>query len=510
MTALEPMPHLTLADVVAAHAEFSPRRVAIVAGLTRTTWRELDANVSRVANGLAASGVGKGDKVAVVMANCPEMIEVLLGIIRAGAVMVPLSLLAAPEALDRMIQDSGAKALFVSPPFHEIIARRMTGPRWVLGQDAVGWTEFRRWRDVQSSERIRVPVAIDDECVIIYSSGTTGTPKGIVHTHGNRSQLATVVAAMFRFTRRSVTLVTTPLYSNGTWLVFLPALLVEAPMVLMGKFDPGLFLELVQRERVTHTFMVPPQFQAILDHPNRAGTDLSSLTMAISAGSALRADLKRRIVSELTTGLSELYGLTEGFSTVLDPEDVLVKPDSVGRPIFGGDVRIIDGEGRELPRGSIGEIAGFGGGLMKGYHQRPEDTAQAVWIGPGGRTFFRSGDIGKMDEDGYLYILDRKKDMILSGGFNVYPRDIEEVAATHPDVLDVTVIGVPDPKWDEVPLALVISRPGRTPDRDDLKRRINDRVGKAQRVARVELVEQFPRNALGKVLTKELRAAYGQ
>jgi acyl-CoA synthetase (AMP-forming)/AMP-acid ligase II len=511
---LDQLPLSTLSDLVAGHARFHPSRPAVITAAERLDWGTLDHRVTQVANGLRALGLDPGDKVALITANGAAMVEILLGINRAGGVMVPLSLLASGESLGRMIADCGARVLFVSAGFDQLIApQRPSLPQLThtiaVDWEGPGWPGYQAWRDRQSGDRPRVRVNLADECVIIYSSGTTGAPKGIVHTHYNRSQFALGVGLEFRFTAESVALVATPLYSNGTWLMFLPALITRAPLVIMGKFDPAAFLRLVPRERVTHAFMVPPQFLAILDHPDFAAADLRSLRLLASAGSTLRAEVKRRIVAEIGPVLLELYGLTEGIATVLLPEDVLRKPDSVGTPLFGGDIRIIDGAGQELPRGEVGEIVGYGSGLMKGYHNRPEATAETIWRAEDGRSYLKSGDIGRLDVDGYLYLVDRKKDMILSGGFNVYPRDIEEVLASHPDVADVTVIGIPDPKWDEVPLALVIPRSGSAPDRDDLKTWVNQRVGKAQRVARVELRDGFPRNALGKVLKRELRAEYG-
>jgi long-chain acyl-CoA synthetase len=264
---------------------------------------------------------------------------------------------------------------------------------------------------------------------------------------------------------------------------------------------------------VTPVFMVPPQFVAVLGHPRVEGADLSSLQVMLSAGSAVRGDTKRRVPERMGPDLMELYGLTEGVGTILRPEDVTRKTDSVGTPALGSDFRIIDNDGRELPGGQIGAIIGYSTGPMKWYHNRPDATREAVWIAEDGRTYLKTGDIGKLDEEGFLYLLDRKKDMILSGGFNVYPRDTEEVAARHPDIADVAVIGMPDPRWDEVPVALVVPRPGTAPDPGALKEWINQRVAKYQRVAWVAWVawvafrETFPRNALG-VLKKELRAEY--
>ncbi len=516
MRGLDQLPLVTLADTVAGHAKFFPSNTALVFGEERLSWRELDQRITRVANGLLGLGLVKGDRVALIAGNSPAMVEILLGVNRAGCVMVPLSLLAASDALARMIADSGARALFVSDGHQEIIGPHLGGlPElgdrlFGVGVVGPGWRAYREWRDQQATTPPGIRVGHADECVIIYSSGTTGAPKGIVHTQYNRAQFALGIGLEFRFTTASVALVTTPLYSNGTWLMFLPALMVRATLVLMAKFEPAAFLELVERERVTHTFMVPPQYLAVLNHPALATADLGSLRLLSSAGSTLRADVKRRIMAEMAPVLLELYGLTEGIATILSPEDVLRKAESVGTPLFGGDIRIIDAAGRELPAGEIGEIVGFGSGLMKGYHNRPEATAETVWLADNGRTYLKTGDIGRLDADGYLYILDRKKDMILSGGFNVYPRDIEEVIAGHPDVADVTVIGIPDPKWDEVPLALVIPKANAAIDPEALMAWTNHRVGKAQRVAGVRFRDSFPRNALGKVLKKELRTEYGQ
>lgn len=515
MQTFEQLPVITPSDLVASHARVTPDRTAVVCGPTRLTWREFDERITRVANGLLALGLRRGDKVALLMSNSVEMVEILLGINRAGCVMVPLSLLAPPDALARMIDDAGAGALFVSggaiPLIEPVVAGQSRLGDRIFAVEPAGTAgrDYAVWRDSQATARPAVRLSLADECIIIYSSGTTGAPKGIVHTQYNRSSMALGIAAEFRFTTTSIALVTTPLYANGTWLMLMPALLVRAPLVIMPKFEPGATLELIARERVTHTLMVPPQYTAVLAHPALATTDLSSLELLASAGSTMRADVKRRIMTAMAPRLLELYGLTEGIATILRPEEVLEKAESVGTSMLGGDIRIIDSNGHELRAGEVGEIVGYGSGLMKGYHNRPEATADAVWLAGDGRTFLKTGDIGKLDEDGYLYILDRKKDMILCGAMNVYPRDIEEVAATHPDVADVTVIGIPDPKWEEVPMALVVLNAGADPDPEALRAWINERVGKHQRVARVAIRDGFPRNALGKVLKKELRVEYG-
>jgi acyl-CoA synthetase (AMP-forming)/AMP-acid ligase II len=278
---------------------------------------------------------------------------------------------------------------------------------------------------------------------------------------------------------------------------------------MLPAFDPEALLETVEKEKASHIFLVPTQYQTVLDHPAFPNADVSSLQVMISMGSTLPLPLKHRILDEMGPGLMELYGMTEGLGTILKPEDVVAKTGSVGPPIAGTDIRIVDDDGNEVPTGEVGEIVGMSGGMMQGYLNRPEATEEVVWINERGEPYLRSGDIGRFDEDGFLYILDRKKDMIVTGGVNVFASDIEEVMIRHPDVYEVAVIAVPHPKWIETPLALVRSTSGSEPNPEEIKSWVNDRVAKVQRVSKVELREdEFPRNALGKVLKNQLRKSY--
>jgi acyl-CoA synthetase (AMP-forming)/AMP-acid ligase II len=254
--------------------------------------------------------------------------------------------------------------------------------------------------------------------------------------------------------------------------------------------------------------MVPTQYKATLAVPDFDGYDLSSLEVLICAGSPLLKETKEQILLRFRCDLTELYGLAEGFATILPSSMVRDKIDSVGVPCLGWDIRIIDNAGQEVPRGEIGEIVGYSTFLMRGYHKQPERTAESMWADERGRMYLRSGDIGRLDEDGYLYVLDRKKDMIISGGQNVYPIDIEVVIATHPDVGDAAVIGIPDEKWGETPLALVVLRENATVAAAELRDWINARLASYQRVAAVEFRDSLPRNQLGKLLKRELREPY--
>jgi acyl-CoA synthetase (AMP-forming)/AMP-acid ligase II len=413
-----------------------------------------------------------------------------------------------------LLDDSGASVLFAGeatrPLADEALAHLGDGAERLLlvdGEAGAGWQSLAGWLDGADEGEPPVRYDLGDDFNIIYSSGTTGTPKGIVQTHRARQHWSYSNALELRMDHASVALATTSLYSNGTWFMLLPPLFVGATVVVMDGFSPEAFLDLVARERVTHTFMVPTQYIGVLESAALPGADLSSLRYMLSAGSPLRQDTKEAILEHLGPGLFELYGFSEGFATICRPEQQH-KRGSVGTPVIGFDLRIVDDEGRELPANEPGEIVGYGGGLMKHYHNRPAETEAAIWRDERGRTFLRSGDIGKVDEDGFLYILDRKKDMIISGGFNVFPKDIEEVVGAHPAVSDVTVIGIPDPKWGETPLALVIPVAGSEADPDALLAWANERLAKAQRLKAVELREDFPRNALGKVIKRELRAPY--
>jgi acyl-CoA synthetase (AMP-forming)/AMP-acid ligase II len=300
------------------------------------------------------------------------------------------------------------------------------------------------------------------------------------------------------------------LFSNISWVAMLCTFLAGGSIVVMEHFDAGAFLALVGRHRCTHAAMVPLQFQLIIEHPDFARHDLRSLRWLCTVGSPISPVLKKRVAREFGCGLIELYGLTEGIITTLDPEDVESHTASVGKPVPGTDLAIIDEEGRELPPGEIGEIVGWSRFVMSSYHNRPDATAETLWRDAQGRQWLRTGDLGRVDQDGFLYVVDRKKDMILSGGQNIYPADIEAVLKGHPAVFDCGVIGIPHEKWGETPLGLVVLRPGHASlDAEALRSWANGRLGKQQRLARIEFVAELPRNPNGKLLKRELRKIYG-
>jgi len=511
-------PFITITDAIASHAKLRPDKTALVCGDQRVTWRDFNQAIDLVANGLIKGGLRKGDKVSVLMLNSIEMLEIMMGTVKAGGVIVPLSVMLTAESLATMINDSDSQFIFVGAPFVRVtdsirrdLVNISSAGFFVVGEETqnwIAWIDYQRWRDESTETPPQVRLTPEDDFNLIYSSGTTGTPKGIAHTHYARQQSAYILAIEFRFNQNSIAVVTTPLFANGTWIMMLPSLTIGSTMVIMAQFDPKKFLDIVERERATHTFMVPTQYIVTMGVAEFDRFDLSSLKVLLSAGAPLRADTKAQMLQKFGDGVFELYGLTEGIATTLKPEEMEGKLSSVGTTVFGGDIRIIDDAGKEVQRGEAGEIVGYSSALMRGYYKKPEETSAAVWKDEAGRTYLRTGDIGKLDEDGFLYILDRKKDMILSGGVNVFPKDIEEIVARHPEVADVAVIGVPHEKWGETPLALVIRRSGASLPAEELTRWANEHLAKHQRITGVEFRDELPRNALGKVLKKDLREPY--
>jgi acyl-CoA synthetase (AMP-forming)/AMP-acid ligase II len=504
-------PGVTLPNVVALHGKWRGARTALIEGERRLTWREFERETARAANGLAMLGLSSGDRIAVLMDNSLEMVVLLFGILRFGAVAVPLNVSISDVAVARMVEDADARAIFASHRHcrrvddlrvqSEAVARAV---RVALGGEHLEWTEFHEWLAAQSPEW-HATVEPHQECNIIYSSGTTGVPKGIVHTHGSRMHWAVDLALVLRYRSDCVTLCSLGLFSNITWVAMLCTVLVGGTMVVVPSFDAAAAIELIAREGVSHGTFVPVQLQRLLAVPNLEQLDLSSLDALMCCGSPLAPDIKREFPRRFNCHLIELYGLTEGLCTILAPEDFERKIESVGKPFIGTDLRIIGEDDQELPQGETGEIVGWGPLLMSGYHGNDAASREATWTDGRGRRWLRTGDLGRLDADGFLYIVDRKKDMILSGGQNIYPADIEAVMRTHPDVADVAVVGVRSLQWGETPVAVVVPAPNTPLLEQVLMEWTNARVGKQQRIRRVVCRASLPRNANGKVLKRELR-----
>jgi acyl-CoA synthetase (AMP-forming)/AMP-acid ligase II len=504
-------PRVTLPTLVALHGKWRGARTALIEGERRLTWREFERETARAANGLATLGLSPGDRIAVLMDNSLEMVVLLFGILRFGAVAVPLNVSISDLAVARMVEDADARAIFASHRHCRRIdelraqSEAVAGAARVgLGAEDFGWTEFHAWLAEQSPEW-HATVEPDQECNIIYSSGTTGVPKGIVHTHGSRMHWAVDLALVLRYRSDCVTLCSLGLFSNITWVAMLCTVLVGGTMVVMPSFDAAAAIELMARERVSHGTFVPVQLRRLLAVANLERFDLSSLDALMCCGSPLALDIKREFPRRFNCHLIELYGLTEGLCTILAPEDFERKIESVGKPFIGTDLRIIGEDDQEAPRGATGEIVGLSPLLMSGYHGNDAASREATWTDGQGRRWLRTGDLGRLDAEGFLYIVDRKKDMILSGGQNIYPADIEAVMRTHPGVADVAVVGVRSLQWGETPVAVVVPAPDAPLLEQVLMEWTNARVGKQQRIRCVVCRASLPRNANGKVLKRELR-----
>jgi long-chain acyl-CoA synthetase len=500
----------TIADLVRIHAADRPDAAALVKDDERLTYRDLDRLMDRIAAALQRDGLGPGDIIAICAKTSIAYGAVFLGALRASVAVAPLAPSSTPASLVGMVADCDARLFFLDGDVADALADReadINVPRIALDGSSVGQA-FEAWLAPTGGTPMPVQVQPETAFNIIYSSGTTGEPKGIVQSFRMR-WLQLFRAANLGYDARSVTIVSTPLYSNTTLVSFLPAVGYGGTAVLMDKFDAAGFLELAQKHRATHAMLVPVQYRRIMSMPDFDRYDLGSFVVKLSTSAPFAATLKADVLKRWPGGLIEYYGMTEGGGTCilaahLHPD----KLGTVGQPAPGHDIRLIDDEGKEVAPGQVGEVVGHSPAIMNGYYKRPDKTAAAEWWHPDGRRFMRTGDVGRFDADGFLTLMDRKKDMIISGGFNIYPSDLEGALVDHAAVQEVAVVGVASEQWGETPIAFVVLKENARATADELKSWLNAHVGKTQRVAAVVIVPALPRSAIGKVLKRELRDRY--
>jgi long-chain acyl-CoA synthetase len=500
----EPPPFIDIGRVIRAHAHRAPQHQALSCGDACLTYAALDARMDAVAAALQRDGLQAGDAISVCAAASIDYACVFLGALRAGVVVAPLAPGATVASLQRMVTDAGAKLLFLDAEAEVGLGAGEGGPpRIVMGLPLSAWL-------AGAGPARPVAILADAAFNIIYSSGTTGEPKGIMQSHGMRAAYADR-AQRFGYGPDTVTLLSTPLYANTTLVVFFPTLTFGGSVVLMPKFDAKAWLELAHVHRATHTMLVPVQYERLLAHPAFDTTNLPSFRYAFSTSAPLREQTKREVLRRWPVALVEFYGMTEGGgSCILEARQHPDKLHTVGRPAPGHVLRLIDEAGCEVGVGEAGEIVGRSPSMMTGYHGRPEATREAEWFDAHGQRYIRTGDVGRFDADGFLQLVDRRKDVIISGGFNLYPSDLEAVLRTHPQVLDVAVVGVASPQWGESPVAFVVRRGECVVDASALLAWAHARLGKTQRLQALYWIDALPRSPIGKVLKRDLRARVEQ
>lgn len=479
------------------------------------TYAELDRRSNRVANGVVAAGMRPAARIALLAKNGLEFFELLFGAIKAGAVLVPVNFRLAPPEVAYVVNDAQAELFFVGRDYLALASQirgELATVRSMIAVDASadGWEAYAPWRDRHSADEPGVPIAPGTVAVQMYTSGTTGHPKGAQLTHANfLTLLPLAVSTWGHWHAGDVSLVCMPLFhiaGSGWGLVGLYA---GAASIVLREVDPKAILAAIPRHRVTKTLFVPAVILFLMQQPECAGTDFSSLKLILYGASPIPLDLLRRALDAFKCEFAQVYGLTEttGAFTYLPPEDHRTdRPErmkSCGRAHAGIELRIVDPSGRTLPPRGIGEIVCRGAQVMLGYWNLRQDTASAIRGG-----WFHTGDAGYLDEDGYLYIYDRVKDMIVSGGENVYPAEVESALFGHPAVADVAVIGVPDEKWGEAVKAIVVKKPGTELTEAELIAFARGRIGGYKLPKSVDFVAGLPRNPSGKLLKRELRKRY--
>ncbi len=497
-------PFGTLPELIAAHARERGDKVALIHGDHRITYATLDREMDAVAAALQREGVRQREAVAIVGAMSIDYAIAFLAAIRAGAAPTPIAPSSTGDQMAAMVADCGARVLFLDADAAATLGDRpLIATRVSLDGKATGLP----FNDIVAPGMLPAPVEIapEDPFNIIYSSGTTGTPKGIVQPHAMRwAHIARGDAAGFA---DAVTMIATPLYSNTTLVSFIPTLAWGGTAVLLGKFDARGFLEAAERHRGTHAMLVPVQYQRIMALADFDSFDLSSFRLKTCTSAPFSAALKADIVARWPGLLVEYYGMTEGGGTcILNASAHPDKLHTVGQPAPGHDIRLIDDAGREVAQGEMGEVVGRSGAMMSGYHGRKQATSDAEWFCPEGNRFIRHGDVGRFDADGFLILMDRKKDLIISGGFNLYPSDLEAELIRHPGVRDCAVVGVPSQAWGETPVGFYVATDA-TPAAEILAA-VNATLGKTQRLADLVAIDELPRSAIGKVLKRELRDLY--
>tara|TARA_R110001583_G_scaffold96615_1_gene240975 strand:+ start:4139 stop:5665 length:1527 start_codon:yes stop_codon:yes gene_type:complete len=503
---------MNIANILTNHAEYRTNHLAFIGDKKRLTYKQFNLEVNKLANALLNVGLKKGDKVASLLPNYDELWIMYWATAKIGLVSVPLSPLLRGSGLINLLNNSDATIVITNldlvEPLQSVENDLNILPKniWIVGN--INNSNFSSYNCIVENSSIDEPpkeeIKPDDLYNIIYSSGTTGEPKGIMISHRIRSMYMTLFANYYRMTPESVVLHSGSIIFNGSFLTLMPIMFMGGTFILHPSFDVDKLVKAIKKEKVTHTILVPSQIIAALQHQEFNNKNITSLEMILSVGAPLHKKHKEELDRRFPGIFYELYGLTEGFVTILDKTEFLKKTGSVGKPPQFFEMRIVDEQGTDVSQGEVGEIIGKGPILMLGYYKDPEKTKEAIKDG-----WLYTGDLGYVDEDGYLFLAGRKKDLIISGGVNVYPKDIEGIILQHPKIKEVAVFGVPDERWGETPVAAIIGTKDADLIKEDIKSWINDRIqARFQKISDVYFLHDFPRNVAGKILKRSIKDMY--
>lgn len=501
---------MRLETILRAQAVRHPDKIALICGGERLAYRDLDRRIQRLANGLKAHGVGPGDRIVVFLSNGVEIVELFYAAFSVGAIVVPVTTRLTPHELQHICSDSQPSAIVFEGEGTSISEVLQANPDavWITtGKNFAGVVEYAELRKADPDPL--PPLSIEsDDAIIMYTSGTTGKPKGAIITHSNVVvQHCFVNAIEWGISSEDRYLVTTPLAHRTGFARLANSLTLGGTLVIMKKFDPRETVETIAKESITVVGMVPTVCRMLLPEIKADPSRCASLRRIVVTGEAFPVELKRQFLALLpNVRLVSFFAMTEvGGVTSLSHEEQFDHASSIGRPTPGVEVRIVDDAGNDVKPGEPGELlvrVGQPGrySVMRGYYNRPEETAKAIKDG-----WIHTGDVAKADEDGYLYIVDRKKDMVLSGGFNIYTKEVEQALLQNPDIADAAVVGVPDAVFGEAVAAFIEREPGCAPAPDSVIEHVRNLVAGYKKPKYVFIVDALPRNSLGKVLKRELR-----